>query len=179
MKHRKVIWLCVSCFAIPIFATIFYTYVRYLVVRIPSSNMLPSLYPGTIVDVDRWNSKPKDIYRGDIVAFWSPTNLHGEAKALYSGRVVGLPGETIQIKESSVFANGKKLGGLFAAISYEPAKHENEGSYFVPEGHFLILGDNPKSSFDSRFWGPLPTTNVVGKVVTVEYPRRPKFPDAQ
>lgn len=91
---------------------------------------------------------------------------------------MGLPGETLEIKNGKIHADGKELGmiGGGPAIHYLSAKDLNTPSFRqspilrLAEDQYFVLGDNSSSAFDSRFWGPVPREAVVGKVTRIYYP---------
>lgn len=143
---------------------------RYLSLRVTGNNMFPTLYPGSQVYADR--DKRRELHRGDMIIYLSPVRENAR-RVIYIGRVIGLPEEAIIIRDGAVFAGQRKLAGLFASIKYESVGATNESTYNVPRDHLFILGDNPKASFDSRYWGMLPYSNVLGKVVMVDFPESP------
>jgi len=123
-----------------------------------------------------WFSKPR---RGDIVVF-KTEGLKRTRGDFYVKRVVGLPGERISIKAGELFVNGSpvKEPPILTRIQYVHApqydaefllKDENE-EFVVPERHYFVLGDNSGNSADSRYWGPVPEANIVGKVTKICWP---------
>lgn len=116
--------------------------------------------------------------RGDLVVF-STSSLAGLEKDEYLvKRLVGMPGEQIEIKDHAVYANGKRLSMEdnippipYVIMSLTPSSAIKEGQTFTVGPHdYFVLGDNPTNSYDSRYWGGLPTGNVVGKVSKIYYP---------
>ncbi len=105
-----------------------------------------------------WNSEPE---RGDIVVFYAPDEkANGEIK-YYVKRIIGLPGETVSVKDGSVYIDGNILNEPYLEVS------TNEGrEYVVPEGCYFMMGDNRNSSYDSRFWNNkfVPKEDICGKV---------------
>ena len=116
----------------------------------------------TLADGERWfvTMNPGEIQRGDIIEFRYPKD---ETKR-YVKRVVGLPGETIEIRAGVVHINGAPL-----PEGYLPPESNNKaGSSFpekrVPENHFYVLGDNRDNSADSRYWGTVDRSLIEGKL---------------
>lgn len=99
----------------------------------------------------------RDIERGDVVVFKFPE----EPDRDFIKRVVGLPGETLQIGRRQVLVDGDPLPEDYTSFVHggQPAMRE----YRVPEGHYFMMGDNRDNSHDSRYWGALPAENVKGK----------------
>jgi len=102
------------------------------------------------------------IERGMIVTFKSPAEIDKE----YVKRVIGLPGETIKIKDKQVFINDTPLEEkytFFKDHNIERSYRDNFPAFKIPEGHYFCMGDNRDHSYDSRFWGPVPAANIIGK----------------
>lgn len=113
---------------------------------VPSCSMQSVLNPGDRMFCIR-QPLSGTITRGDIIIFKAP--LTGD---LYVKRVIGLPGETISIKEGSVFVNGSDTP-LEEDYLYETWTIANDGlSFFVPKDSYFVLGDNRNNSNDARFW---------------------------
>lgn len=121
---------------------------------IPSGSMIPTLNPGDRILATRVYST-SHLNRGDIIIFKS-NELHEDLIK----RLIGLPGDEININGTSVYVNGKKLD--------EPYVRNNmnfEGTYKVPMGEYFFLGDNRANSDDSRFWSSpyINGDNIIGK----------------
>ena len=99
----------------------------------------------------------RDVERGDVVVFKFPE----EPDRDFIKRVVGLPGETLQIGRQQVLIDGDPLPEDYTRFVHggQPGMRE----YRVPDGHYFVMGDNRDNSHDSRFWGALPAANIKGK----------------
>jgi signal peptidase I len=119
--------------------------------------------------------------RGDIVAFEPPPKAEAacQADVAYVKRIIGLPGESVEIRirnrAASVYVGGRRLG--------EPYVMQNRGSsgpekaFKVPQDHYFVMGDNRLRSCDSRLWGAVPRENLIGKVFMIYWPpQRISFP---
>jgi len=96
----------------------------------------------------------RTIHRGDIVALWSPENPNMRLVK----RVVGLPGETLEVRHRGVYINGRKLDEPYA-VHIDPREMERRDSFgpvVIPPENFFLMGDNRDNSNDSRFWGFAP-----------------------
>jgi len=168
--------------------------------RIPSGSMIPTLLIGDFILVNKFSygvrlpvihtkilatGSPK---RGDVAVFRYPIDPSLD----YIKRVVGLPGDTVEYRDNSLFINGEqvkmnegdfyvephsgnvdnaqieKLEDLFGVehrvlISSSSGLHNKSGSWKVPEGQYFFVGDNRDNSNDSRYWGTVPEENLVGK----------------
>ena len=104
------------------------------------------------------------IERGDMVVFWFPEDMTKS----YIKRVIGLPGDTVEIDHGTVVVNGKPLNE-----DYVPQKYRDRQSLALeriePDSYF-VLGDHRLSSSDSRGWGTVPRKNIYGKAVFVYWP---------
>jgi signal peptidase I len=129
---------------------------------IPTPSMTPTLQPGDRILVDKLSST---IHVGDIVVFKNPPRDIGGPPTLVK-RVIGLPGQRISSVGATVLINGKplpepwlpKLVGQCAEAS------EHIPTQTIPAGHYFMMGDCRGDSDDSRYWGTVPVSYIVGKV---------------
>jgi signal peptidase I len=147
---------------------------------IPSGSMLPTLQISDRIIVDKLSYRLHDVHRGDIVVFARPP-LEDQEYADLVKRVIGLPGETISSKDGSVYINGKKLNepwlppgpssytGALAGDDPHP-QFDLPGPVKIPPGEYFVMGDNRTDSEDSRFFGPIPKSLIVGRAVAVIWP---------
>ncbi|MFZ5596298.1 MAG: signal peptidase I [Bacillota bacterium] len=131
---------------------------------VPTGSMEPTLKANDRIVVNMMGYKYREPRRGDIVVFKYPLNKNRD----YVKRLIGMPGEEVEIKNSKVFINGKEL-----KEDYLPpgVQCRNYGPVTVPENNYLMLGDNRANSEDSRMWGTLPRELVMGKAVMIFWPR--------
>ena len=151
----------------------------------PTNSMAGTLLAGDRVLVRRL-PKPAPA-RGDLVTFLYPV----DRRQVFVKRVIGAPGDRIRISNKIVYRNGAPLAEPYAAhtTSYmdsyrdnfpgEPgapipsqgmemlAKHVKDGEVVVPQGNYFVLGDNRDDSLDSRYWGFVPASDVVGKPILI------------
>jgi signal peptidase I len=104
----------------------------------------------------------RQVQGQDIVAFRFPP----DPSLIYVKRVIGLPGDRVEVRGHRVLVNGQRLQEPYAVHTH-PRRRENYGPTTVPAGHLFVMGDNRDNSHDSRFWGPVPLENVIGKPVLV------------
>lgn len=127
---------------------------------IPTGSMIPTLEIGDKLLVDKIVYKFEKLHRKDIVVFAPPPEAQvGGTKTDFIKRIIGLPGDTIQITGGTVFVNGKPLTEPY--IAQKP--DYNYGPVTVPEGSLFVMGDNRNNSFDSHSWGFLPIANIKGR----------------
>lgn len=144
--------------------------VRLLVVQtfsIPSLSMQPTLQVRDRLLVEKLSYGYRDIRRGEIVVFRSPSAMAQPKKTDVVKRVIGLPGDTIEIRDGEVFVNGKKLVEPYLAKGTTTSQPQR---VVVPIDEFFVMGDNRGDSFDSRFWGTVPRDNIVGRVFYRVFP---------
>lgn len=140
---------------------------------IPSGSMEPTLQIGDRIIVDKLSYHLHAIQRGDIVVFRRPPaeNCGGPPVPDLVKRVIGLPGETISARNGDVFVNGHELNERRWLPPGNPDDYtSNFGPLKVPAGDYFMMGDNRTNSCDSRDWGPLPRSYIVGKVVLRIWP---------
>lgn len=130
-------------------------------VRVDGTSMVPTLQNGEYILVSKLSYKTGEPARGDIIVFSLPT----DQKQDLIKRVIGLPGETVSIKDSIVSINGNTLTETY--IAQEPLYN---GEWTVPDGQLFVLGDNRNNSKDSHQWQFLPMENVIGKAIIIYWP---------
>lgn len=147
-----------------------YAAARYTVLNanIIGSSMEPALYDGECtagIRVHDW----MDIGRGDIISFHPPFEEDG---TLYVKRIIGLPGETVIIKDGKIYIDGSDTPLSEPYLSDGWTVHAGPYEFHVPEGEYLVLGDNRNESYDSRDW-KYPYVNRVFITAKSYYVYRP------
>src|SRR5690348_16111178 len=102
--------------------------------------------------------------RGDVIVFHNPTNTSVD----FIKRVIGVPGDTVQIDDAHVTINGVQLNEPY--ISSPIGRVAN--AWKIPPGRYFVLGDNRPVSDDSRYWGCVPQDYIVGKAVAIYWPTK-------
>jgi signal peptidase I len=141
---------------------------------IPSGSMEPTLQVGDRIVVDKLSYHLHGVDRGNIVVFTTPPNedCAGPPVADLVKRVIGLPGETISLQDGSVYINGRLLPEPFLPADLRtdtypgPSDHDYalHHAYQIPAGDVFVMGDNRPDSCDSRYWGPIRESTIVGEV---------------
>ena len=154
---------------------------------IPTGAMIPSLTIHDRLVINKLNYQYQDPQRGDIIVFNPPEALQKEGfKTAFIKRIIGLPGETIEILEDRVYINGNPLDEPYLDESSKTRVDicRNRNSYFsrqegeeqniweatVPPNSYLVMGDNRENSYDSRCWGTVPREYIVGKATKIFWP---------
>jgi signal peptidase I len=119
--------------------------------------------------------------RGDVVAFEPPPKAEAVCRTgvAYVKRIVGLPGERVEIRvqrrAAAVYVDGRRLREPYVAQNRRDSGVMK--TFTVPRDHYFVLGDDRLRSCDSRRWGAVPRENLIGKVSTIYWPpRRISFP---
>ncbi len=151
--------------------------------KIPSGSMVPTLLIGDYLLVNKLAYGIKNPLKNDflyfrrlpkrqeIVVFTYPLNK----KLDFIKRVIGLPGDTIQIINKKVYVNGKLLKEPYVRFSdleiypEEISPRDNYGPVKVPPKHIFVMGDNRDQSYDSRFWGFVPIKYLKGKALIIYF----------
>jgi signal peptidase I len=151
--------------------------------KIPTGSMEPNLLVGDHLLVNKFIFAPtatplertllpmRQIERGDVIVFKFPE----EPERDFIKRVIGLPGDTIEVRSRQVFINGSKLEEPYAHYLFPVGDDENGGldvrakygPVTVPEDHYFMMGDNRDNSQDSRYWGFLPAHYVKGRALMI------------
>lgn len=127
-------------------------------VRLPSTVFLDTT-DGKVI------AQTGDPERGDIIVFKFPED---ESKDFIK-RVIGLPGETLEVREKLVYINGRAIDEPYAIhtkYTMMPIR-DNFGPFTIPEGQYFVMGDNREGSYDSRWWGPVKREKIVGKALVI------------
>ena len=141
---------------------------------IPSGSMEPTLQIGDRILVNKLSYDLHGVDRGDIVVFSRPPteNCGGPEVNDLVKRVIGLPGDVISLSGGYVYIDGKKLDESWLPASEQgitvagPAGNTSNLArpYRVPNDNYFVMGDNRTDSCDSRYWGPISRSLIVGKV---------------
>jgi signal peptidase I len=129
--------------------------------QVRGSSMMPTLHDGQYLVISKliyWIHPPE---RGDIIVFRPPNSLDED----YIKRIVGLPGEQIEIQGGELWVDG-----ISFEEPYIPNLGHYSGSWNLEEGEYFVLGDNRGNSSDSHSWGTLPRENIVGKAWLCYWP---------
>jgi signal peptidase I len=138
------------------------------------------IYGGAPTAIERAVLPMRDIARGDVIVFKYPQ----EPDRDFIKRVIGLPGETVELRHKAVYINGKPIDEapwhlkfkypVPAADAPQHDKLDAYGPVTVPAGHFFVMGDNRDDSADSRYWNFLPATYVKGRAMTIYFSYDPE-----
>jgi signal peptidase I len=141
---------------------------------IPSGSMEPTLQVGDRIVVDKLSYHLHGVDRGNIVVFTTPPDedCAGPPVADLVKRVIGLPGETISLQDGNVYIDGRLLPEPYLPTDVRtdtyPGPSNNayalHRAYRIPAGDVFVMGDNRPESCDSRYWGPIRESTIVGEV---------------
>jgi signal peptidase I len=161
--------------------------------RIPSGSMMPTLLDGDFILVNKFafgvrlpvlNTKILDTgepRRGEVAVFRYPE----DPSVAFIKRIVGLPGDLLEYRDKRLYVNGapvpaesegvvngyeqrlEQLGDTRHYIQLSQGQNNRSWQYTVPAGHYFAMGDNRDNSRDSRYWGPLPEQNLIGKAFLI------------
>ena len=169
-----------------IFVLIFTNYIAQAT-QVPTESMKPTILVGDHFFLDKIafpanfpvSIRPylpaRSIKRGDIVAFKSPT----DGQIPFVKRVIGLPADTIEIRNKSLYINGKKQdepykihvdSSVYQEDPWTPEElkiRDNFGPVTLPEGSYFVMGDNRDNSNDSRYWGFIRRDDMIGRPLFV------------
>ena len=131
-------------------------------IRVESISMQPNLYAGDMVLVNRLAYRFGQPERGEIIVFKYPPE---PTQTPYIKRIIGLPGDRIQITGGQVIVNGQVLVEPYISVTTSRG-----GEWIVPELSLFVMGDNRNNSSDSRAWGMVPYSNIIGKALFIYWP---------
>lgn len=143
---------------------IFYIAIDAVVERVSviSGSMQPTIYEGDSVFVNRLVYEFGEPKRGDIVVFYYPPD---PTQLPYVKRVLGLPGDHVEISDGQVYVNDQVLDEPYLTVTTNRG-----GNWDVPSDSLFVMGDNRNNSSDSRSWGYVPLDNLIGRAEMVYMP---------
>ena len=130
---------------------------------IPSGSMEPTLMIDDRILVAKFLYRFEPVHRGDVIVFRYPLNPQRD----FVKRVIGLPGDRVQLKDGVVSVDGQPISEKGYTIKPD---FGNYGPVTVPARDFFVLGDNRNNSEDSRFFGYVPGGNIIGKAIFIYWP---------
>ncbi len=164
-KYIKEIAEWILCIGGAVLLAMFITQVLIVNATVPTQSMEPTIMAKDRLIGSRLSYKNSDPERGDIIIFKYPD----DEKVLFIKRVIGLPGEKVEIHDGNVYIDGAVLEEPYLTVRTEG----NFGPYEVPEGHFFMMGDNRNNSSDSRYWTNtyLSREAVIGRALFKYWPK--------
>lgn len=156
-------WVKVLLIAVAV--ALFVNYVVVINSTVPTGSMEPTIMAGSRMIGLRLSYLFSEPERGDIIVFKYPD----DPSQNYVKRIIGLPGETVEIIDGVTYIDGEVLEEDYLA---ETPNNEDYGPYEVPEGCYFMMGDNRNNSSDSRYWKNtyLPEENIIGKALFCYWP---------
>lgn len=135
---------------------------------VPSGSMIPTLEINDRVVATKFTYQIGEPERGDVVVFKYPVNEEqGIETVIYVKRCIGLPGETLEIKNNTVFIDGTPLVEDYLNTG---TSMPDFGPVTIPEGEYFMMGDNRNDSSDSRVWGTVKDEYLVAKAQFIYWP---------
>ncbi|NEQ53343.1 MAG: signal peptidase I [Leptolyngbya sp. SIO3F4] len=139
---------------------------------IPSESMKPTLQVNDRLVIEKLSYRFQEPQRGDIVVFWPPSEIvpAGQKKDAFIKRIVGLPGDVVEVTEGTVLVNGKVQDESYI---HTPPTYEQD-PLTIPAGNYFVLGDNRNASYDSHAWDIakpfVPEDQIIGKAIVRFWP---------
>jgi signal peptidase I len=127
--------------------------------KIPSGSMLPTVEIGDHLICNLMYYRSHNPQRGDIIIFQNPSDENKD----YLKRIVGLPGDTVELRQNTLFVNGQAVDEPYAVYINNGPRPRNYGRYFISENEYFVMGDNRNNSRDSRFYGTVKRESIRGK----------------
>ncbi|MCX6753062.1 MAG: signal peptidase I [Candidatus Nomurabacteria bacterium] len=129
---------------------------------VSGTSMVPTFQNGQYLIVDELTYNFKSPQRGDVVVFRYP----GDTSKFFIKRIIGLPGETVDVKaEQTIITNKEHPEGFALDQSYVKNHSEDSAHRVLTNDEYFVMGDNRSGSSDSRYWGPVPKKLLVGRAL--------------
>ena len=156
------LWILVSWFLTDVIVATRPTLFGFEPFRLPAASMAPTLDRGDFIMADTWHYDREQPQYGDLVVFSVP----GQADIHYVKRIIGLPGDRIELRDDVLIRNGGSIKEHYLLLSSRRSNAmRNFGPAEVPDEHYFVLGDNRHNSRDSRFFGSVGRKFLHGRVV--------------
>jgi signal peptidase I len=179
-RHRVVVeWLVVLVVALT--AAVLIKTFAVQAFSIPTGSMEPTILPGDRVLVNKLAYDLHAVHDGDVIVFRRlPTDISTDKDLIK--RVIAGPGQWLSVSGCKVYVNGKEepqpylpkgwqgAGSEYCTVWDAPGMLDLPDPYHVPTGTFFVMGDNRKDSDDSRYWGPVPASYIVGRAFVRIWP---------
>jgi signal peptidase I len=138
----------------------------YQPVKVEGTSMMPSLVDQERIFINKFVYRfgIGDIARGDMVVFWFP----GDPTKSYIKRVIGVPGDTVEVDNGTVIVNNTRLEESYVLNEYRD--RQSMAPFKVRSDEYFVMGDHRSSSNDSRSWGAVPRNYIYGKAVFIYWP---------
>jgi signal peptidase I len=130
--------------------------------KVDGRSMYPNFEDQEYILTDKITYSRSLPKRGDVIVFHAPPPFTDD----FLKRIVGMPGETIELRSGFVYINGKKLDEVYLPTDFVTTEKQflrESVPYVVPAGYYMVFGDNRSFSSDSREWGPIAENAIVGK----------------
>lgn len=152
--------------ALSVFIALIVILFLYQPVRVEGTSMMPSLVDQERIFINKYSYRLgiSDVGHGDTVVFWFP----GDTSKSYIKRIIGVPGDKVEITRGRVFVNDQELDEPYVPNEYRDSVSVERMT--VPENEYFVLGDHRSSSNDSRTWGTVPRHFIYGKAVFSYWP---------
>jgi len=161
-SNRKVLFEWVVIIVIAVLASLLVRTFVFQTYFIPSASMEPTLHIGDRITINKLSVDFGTIHTGDIIVFKAPAAENcGTKVADLVKRVIGVPGDRLTSKGNTIYINGKPLDETWTHV--EPLGTPI-GHVTVKANQYFVMGDNHPDSCDSRFWGTVPRSDIIGKV---------------
>lgn len=138
--------------------------------RIYQVSMQHTLEPDQMVLVDKLSPIFNDYKRGDVIVFQPPKGFEDAQKDPFIKRLIGLPGDLVEIHDDSVYVNGVKLAEPYVFDHQATTPRTGDSSWRVPDGQFFVMGDHRAESEDSRLFGTIEKSTVIGRAFVRYWP---------
>jgi signal peptidase I len=151
---------------VSVFLAILVILFLYQPVKVEGTSMMPALVDQERIFINKFVYRfgIGDISRGDMVVFWFP----GDPTKSYIKRVIGVPGDTVEVDNGTVIINNQRLEESYVLTEYRD--RQSMAPFKVQQDEYFVMGDHRSSSNDSRSWGPVPRRFIYGKAVFVYWP---------
>ena len=147
---------------IPVVAALLIHQYLFTFARVDGTSMLDTLHENNIMGVSRLHYRLNEPQRGEIIT----CNYPEDGNKLFVKRIIGLPGETIEIREGTVYIDGEPIAESYLTR----VDDQSMDSITLAEDEIFVMGDNRPVSRDSRAVGPLTLDEIYGRVLFVAFP---------